>query len=473
MADLVKTIVDPTETLNLTERDIADFRTPVKYCVSQDEHMAHVRAAIARGYPSIPAARETTYDPIGIVCSGPSLKETWPEVRKFSKVMSCSGAHDFLIERGIPPTHHIETDPRAHKAVFVQSPHRAVQYLIASCCHPAVFDALAGHDVRLWHVVQGEDERLLPSIYPRGHWLLTGGSNAGLRALVLARVLGFTNIHVFGMDCSGDEATFHANETQHPNEPKDTKRRTVKVGDRIFTTTEVFLEYARQFFSEIEKMPDVHFTLHGDALLQNLAVQKLNDPEAIRKRLAALQAKQGLMSTIAMMVPPVISDEHLQVMRTLHEQRGWRGEYLSEAGTVEKLIASSGARTVLDYGSGNSALAKDLSIPIWEYDPAVPGKDQAPRPADLVVCFNVLQCVEPEYLDAVLADLARCVVSLGYFVISTGPSATDLPDGRNAHLIQHDAARWREQLARFFFLKEGAVIEQWATLRIVVGAKGA
>lgn len=465
------TIVDPTTILDLTDRDICDFRTVTKYCVTQDIHEANVRSSIARGYPSIPAATETTYNPIAIVCSGPSLADTWTEVKKFSTIMSCSGAHSFLLDRGVIPSLHLETDPRSHKAEFVKHPHPTVQYLIASCCDPSVFDALTGHDVRIWHVLGNYEERMLPTMYPRGHWLLTGGSNAGLRALVMARVLGFTNIHIFGMDCSSGPETFHAND--HPNEPKGKARRTVRVGDRIFVTTEVFLEYARQFFREILMLPDVTFMLHGDGLLQNLAAQKANDPEAIRRRILDVRARANTVSTIALTMAPTISDEYLQIMRKVQEQPVPLSLSLRYVDVVEKLLVSVNPKTVLDYGCGKGVLSERLSVPIWNYEPAITGKDRPPRPADLVLCFDVLQCVEPDYLDAVLMDVARCTLTLAYFVIVLGPSDRVLPDGRNAHLIQQDTEWWRGRLARYFTISDNAVIRRDSTVNIVAGRKGA
>lgn len=466
---LAETVLDPTSVLDLWVRDIADFRATTRYCVTPETHEENVRAAVAQGYPSISVSTEATDEPLAIVCSGPSLQETWPELKQFAKIMAVSGAHDFLVEHGIIPTWALETDPRPHKAAFHQHPHADVQYLIASCCHPSVFEALAGHDIRLWHVLDSGDPRLLPVRYPRGHWLLSGGSNAGLRALVMARLLGFTTMHIFGMDCSAGPETFHVN--AHPNEPKAKGHRTVTVGEQTFRTTEVFLEYARQFFHETTRLPDVTFTLHGNGLLQYLAARNAAVPTATARRLADARALEGTMAMVAIAIPPVISDSHTALMRKMVEECLWiwNGGLLA---VVESLIRRLTPRTILDYGSGTGHLVTRLSVPAWEYDPAVPGKDLPPRPADLVLCLDVLPCVEPEYLDAVLADLSRCTLGVTYLVIETGPSAVTLPDGRNAHLIQEGAAWWRERLAPYFTVPEHAVMPRGTALHIVLGRQG-
>jgi uncharacterized Rossmann fold enzyme len=162
-------------------------------------------------------ARTTPGERVAVVCFGPSLNETWEQVREYPFIISCSGSHKFLIERGIVPTWHIEVDPRRHKIALIGEPHPSVQYLIASTCAPEVFDHLAGFDVKLWHVFDGEAEAL--RVLPHGEWAITGGCSVGLRAMGIAAFLGFRDVHVFGMDGSEGATGKHA--AEHPNQPKD------------------------------------------------------------------------------------------------------------------------------------------------------------------------------------------------------------------------------------------------------------
>src|SRR5262249_8099191 len=140
---------------DLTDANLSALKMETQYCVPRELHDLHVRKSLARGYPSLEISKPTEprKEPIALVCSGPSLAQTWEEIKGFYKILTCSGAHNFLIERGIVPTWHAETDPRAHKACFVKPSHAAVEYLIASNCHPDLFDALEGRTVRLWHVM--------------------------------------------------------------------------------------------------------------------------------------------------------------------------------------------------------------------------------------------------------------------------------------------------------------------------------
>ena len=216
------------DVLDLTTRPVEDVETKVKYVATPEEHQANVAANVALGLPSLEKGPVRT-DPLALVCFGPSLRYTRREIRHFKWILTCSGAHQFLIDHGLVPTWHMEGDPRPHKAEFVKRPHRRVQYLIAASCHPKMFERLKGYDVRIWHTLQTAEHLLGQNYYPADQWVLTGGTNIGMRALVMGRLLGFTDIHVFGMDCSA-EGSMHAGD--HPNEVPTDKYRVVRVGDR-------------------------------------------------------------------------------------------------------------------------------------------------------------------------------------------------------------------------------------------------
>ena len=96
--------------------------------------------------------------------------------------------------------------------------------------------------------------------------------------------------------------------------------------------------------------------------------------------------------------------------------------------------------------SGELGLRKFRYFP---FDPAFPEYGQ-PQEAELVCCIDVLEHVEPFYLDAVLIDLRKITTGHGFFTIHTGPAIKTLPDGRNAHLIQKPASWWLPKLCDHF-----------------------
>jgi 2-polyprenyl-3-methyl-5-hydroxy-6-metoxy-1,4-benzoquinol methylase len=141
----------------------------------------------------------------------------------------------------------------------------------------------------------------------------------------------------------------------------------------------------------------------------------------------------------------LISDEYLEQNRRLHEGGSYGISGLRWAPNVARLAAELGCKTILDYGCGKQTLAeglKDSGLIVRGYDPAIKGMDAPSEQAEIVVCIDVLEHIEPEYLDNVLIDIARCVVRAVFLVVHTQPALKTLSDGRNAHLIQQPYEWW-------------------------------
>jgi SAM-dependent methyltransferase len=148
----------------------------------------------------------------------------------------------------------------------------------------------------------------------------------------------------------------------------------------------------------------------------------------------------------------LISPEYLQMQRDLHRREGGYGRSgAKSAVAVKEFAAATRCKSILDYGCGEGFLKAALLHNGWrgqvfEYDPAVYGRDEMPAAADLVCCTDVLEHIEPEKLSAVLEHIHLLARKHGYFVISTRPAGKTLSDGRNAHLIVQKAKWWKKQL---------------------------
>lgn len=145
-----------------------------------------------------------------------------------------------------------------------------------------------------------------------------------------------------------------------------------------------------------------------------------------------------------------ITPEYLEQNRKLHAVGNYGLSGQRWAPTVLNVCKVAGSRDILDYGCGQRTLERTLGFPIRNYDPCIPGLDAPPEPADVVVCTDVLEHVEPDCLDEVLDDLKRVTRRIGFFVIANRPAKKTLPDGRNAHLIQEPASWWRPKLEQRF-----------------------
>ena len=180
-----------------------------------EESMDNVRANIVRPLPwfhdKFPVKEEdfTPGKRIALVGGGPSIKDTVSELMDFPTIIACGSVHDWLMAN-CPrvPTYCAVCDPDPVMANYLRAPDHGTEYLISSHCNATVFDALKGYDVAMWHcwpVGAGDQEArdFLEKHTPK--WAAVGGGcTVGLRALTLALMMGYTELHFFGFDsCMG------------------------------------------------------------------------------------------------------------------------------------------------------------------------------------------------------------------------------------------------------------------------------
>jgi 2-polyprenyl-3-methyl-5-hydroxy-6-metoxy-1,4-benzoquinol methylase len=163
----------------------------------------------------------------------------------------------------------------------------------------------------------------------------------------------------------------------------------------------------------------------------------------------------------------LISDEYRRLNQDLHNratfgQRGGR-----HAPVVRQLLADYDASSVLDYGCGRGDLAKELAdVDVCSYDPAVTKYASEPQRADIVVCTDVLEHIEPDCLYSVLAHLKALTGVVGHFVVATKlDGSKKLADGRDPHLIVKPAEWWHGKLSAYFNAKLVNVTARDCTFR--------
>jgi len=123
---------------------------------------------------------------------------------------------------------------------------------------------------------------------------------------------------------------------------------------------------------------------------------------------------------------------------------------------VAAIINQNKFTEILDYGAGKCRLGEALSdkithaIALTNYDPAIPDIAESPDPSEFVACIDVLEHIEPDYLDNVLSDLQRVTEVAGFFTISCRKARRILGDGRNAHLIVETPEWWLVKLREKF-----------------------
>lgn len=188
----------------------------------------------------------------------------------------------------------------------------------------------------------------------------------------------------------------------------------------------------------------------AEALLRELSAKYPDFPEALIELGQLLKEKRGGARKT------VISPDYARLNAELHErnpQYGISGQKWAKV--VRGLADWLGTCDILDYGCGKQTLAETLpELRVRGYDPALPELATTPEPADLVICTDVLEHIEPEWLDNVLDDLARVIRKVGFLTVSTQPALKTLADGRNAHLIVQPVAWWLAKLGQRLTIHE-------------------
>ncbi len=240
----------------------------VKSTIDPDVVVAQVEACFARNLPrfqDMPDLGKAT-GPVALVAGGPSLNGELENLADFpGAIIACGSVHDYLINNGIIPEYAVMLDPDKVMADFVKHAHLDVCYIVASHSHPAMFDALEGMNVRIWHVLYSN---LIANINLRGEPEIGGGDGAILRAWPLAAVMGFRDIHFYGFDLSFPSEC----ESQHAYDYGLLKEEPVGVivehtGER-FITTPGWVNQLNEF-SRMLAMTRGQFeiTIHGDGLV--------------------------------------------------------------------------------------------------------------------------------------------------------------------------------------------------------------
>lgn len=150
---------------------------------------------------------------------------------------------------------------------------------------------------------------------------------------------------------------------------------------------------------------------------------------------------------------PLITPEYQAIQEQFHISRpdyGMSGQRHCEP--LLNFCKNMNTKDVLDYGCGKTTLQKGLPFPIQNYDPCIPEYSRPPTPADIVVCTDVLEHIEPECLKEVMDDLRRLTKKLLFINVACRPAAKVLPDGRNAHLLQETPNWWLSWLLPRFEL---------------------
>lgn len=278
--------VEPPEGFNQEPFDHNRFGLNTKPEIILEQMAANIK----RHLPQVSVHPPQTTN-LCIVGGGWSLDETLPELLELywqnKPIMALNGAANWLMERNIKPGAVVVLDARPDNIDFIREPIPKARYFLASQCHPSLFDLCEDRDTYILHLTCSKAETIGPDSSPtekreapqtaildahyKNKWhSVIGGSTVGLRSLVLARMLGFEMLHLFGMDsCYAPDGKHHA----YPQEMNDSEGSDVFwCAGREFRCSAWQASQAANFMTFISSKNGDFFNLsiHGDGLLAHM-----------------------------------------------------------------------------------------------------------------------------------------------------------------------------------------------------------
>lgn len=146
----------------------------------------------------------------------------------------------------------------------------------------------------------------------------------------------------------------------------------------------------------------------------------------------------------------MISESLKKMYQEIHKTTpfGKRGKFPKY---LERFIIDVKPNSILDFGCGKGKLLGKIkesfpNIDTVGYDPANPEFDKSidDIKVDMIISSDVLEHVEPEYINETLKFL-KSKSKFFFHLIACSPAKLVLPDGRNAHLIVENDNWWREK----------------------------
>jgi len=142
-----------------------------------------------------------------------------------------------------------------------------------------------------------------------------------------------------------------------------------------------------------------------------------------------------------------ITNEYKEQIKKLHQSKNW-GTTSAIPHKVIEIIETFNIKSILDFGCGKGKIVELLkerfpNIEVIGYDPAF--NTDLPDKIEMIMSTDVLEHVEPNFLDETLSDLYSRAEKVQYHLIACHKAKKILPDGRNAHLIIETPDWWQEK----------------------------
>jgi len=252
---------------------VQQLRVSVRQAGTVESNAANILSSLARGLPELSPALCRHDGTFAIAASGPSLPQFVDEIKREREngrpICAINGAHDFLCDNGLEPDLFLSVDPRETIVPNTKRKNQNTIYLLASRCHPALFDHLSDCKVMLWHSWSYEKE--CEAFREKGKAAIGGGTTSGLRAINVAYVMGFRKVVLYGMDsCLADDRKTK----RFTGEIADKQILDVIVGGKRFWCNPPMAQQANEFQELYSAMPDLTIEAKGDGLIATILQER-------------------------------------------------------------------------------------------------------------------------------------------------------------------------------------------------------
>lgn len=149
-----------------------------------------------------------------------------------------------------------------------------------------------------------------------------------------------------------------------------------------------------------------------------------------------------------------MSEDLIKQYRVIHGREAYGNTSVKNLPYLLPLVDELKPASIIDFGCGQSTLVDELKRATGaraaRYDPAIPQYSVRPEGKfDLLVNVDVLEHVPEDELEPIIAEMAAFAKN-AIIIVDMGPAVLILPDGRNAHVTQHDAQWWKQRLGTHF-----------------------
>ena len=416
----------------------------------------------------VPNLRGSVYQNATMVFvgGGPSISKFTDEIRakcldENYDVYTSNKTCQWMLANGMKPKYHVIIDPMEGKKLDLEYEAQDVTMVLGLQCHPAVFEEakargrktlkfLAASTTRK-NADRSDAEAAQAAVTKNNPELIAigGGSMCGTRMIYLASALGYRRLEFYGVDgCSEMLPNKVINNYAYPKPRGEAVIEVEAANGRKFFSTPSLARQADELIKLLENLPGLDVVIHGDTFMSNqLAMYKeITKPSPYR-----------------------ISPAYMEIQREMHdthERYGVSGaEHASRVFMAgAQIVRKFGKCDVLDYGCGKETLrlAMEESFPslpgmrVIGYDPGRKGYDAEPKMAQVVVCTDVMEHIEPECVDAVLKHICELTERVAIIDVALTPAVKTLPDGRNAHICLKHKDWWLSYIKKYFVLIEQA-----------------